>query len=89
MPRSIRLPTGQLLLNPGSVGLQAYTDEDPVRYSMELGTPDAHYAIIEKSAGRWVSANYTVPYDSASMATLATANNRPDWAKALLHGYVL
>jgi predicted phosphodiesterase len=46
VPRSVRLPSGQLIVNPGSVGLQAYTDDHPEPYRMELGTPDAHYAIV-------------------------------------------
>jgi predicted phosphodiesterase len=88
VPRSVRLPGGQLLVNPGSVGLQAYTDEHPEPYTMTLGTPDAHYAIVELTAARWLCAHYAVPYGHASMAQLAKARHRPEWEHALLSGYV-
>ena len=88
VPRSVRMPTGQLLVNPGSVGLQAYTDDHPEFYAMERGTPDAHYAIVEKVSTGWVSAHYAVQYDHVSMAMLAKTRNCPDWESALLRGYV-
>ena len=88
VPRGVRLPSGQLLVNPGSVGLQAYDDDFPEPYVMERGTPDAQYAIIEELASGWVSAQYAVPYDCSAMAKLARARNRPGWERALLRGYV-
>jgi predicted phosphodiesterase len=88
VPRSVRLPSGQLIVNPGSVGLQAYTDDHPEPYSMELGTPDAHYAIVESSRNGWLAAHYAVPYKNAPMAMLAKARNRQEWESALLRGYV-
>jgi predicted phosphodiesterase len=87
VPRSVRLPSGQLCVNPGSVGLQAYTDEHPEHYIMELGTPDARYAVVAKTANGWVCESYAVPYDHASMAKLAKARGRLDWERALLTGY--
>jgi predicted phosphodiesterase len=88
VPRSVRLPTGQLLVNPGSVGLQAYTDDHPAFYAMEQGSPDARYAIVEGTPAGWVSSHHAVPYDHRSMAQLARLRNRPDWENALLRGYV-
>ncbi len=88
VPRSVRLPGGQLVVNPGSVGLQAYADDHPEPYAMERGTPDAHYAIVESGHGGWRVAHYAVPYDHASMAGLAKARHRPEWERALLTGYV-
>jgi predicted phosphodiesterase len=88
VPRAVRLRSGQLCVNPGSVGVQAYTDDHPERYSMELGTPDAQYAIVEKSRGGWMYEHYAVIYDSAPMAALARARGRPDWEQSLLRGYV-
>lgn len=89
VPRSLRSSTGQLLVNSGSVGLQAYTGDEPESYSMELGTPDAHYAIVEKTPGGWTSSHHAIPYDHLSMAALARKRNRPEWEKALLSGYVV
>ncbi|MEO6278556.1 metallophosphoesterase family protein [Roseateles sp.] len=88
VPRTMRTASGQLLVNPGSVGLQAYVDDEPVRYVVERGTPDAQYAILEQSPAGWVSAHHTVPYDFRAMAQLAAQRQRPDWAQALLTGYV-
>lgn len=88
VPRSVRLPSGSLCVNPGSVGLQAYTDDHPEQYTMELGTPDAHYAVIAKTTGGWAGERYAVPYDNVSMAKLAKARGRLDWERALLSGYV-
>jgi predicted phosphodiesterase len=88
VPRSIRVASGQLLVNPGSVALQAYMDDHPQPYTMELGSPDAHYAIAERLSSGWVVAHYAVPYDTLSMAKLARLRDRPEWEQALLRGYV-
>lgn len=88
VPRVARTPAGQLLVNPGSVGLQAYVDDEPERYVVERGTPDAVYAIAERREGRWQASLHNVSYDSAPMAALALRNGRPDWARALTGGRV-
>lgn len=88
VPRCVRTETGQLLVNPGSVGLQAYIDADPHRYTVENGTPDARYAIAERHTGGWSCAHHAVPYDARPMAQLASSQGRPEWAQALLRGYV-
>jgi predicted phosphodiesterase len=86
MPRALRNAVGQLLVNPGSVGLQAYLDDDPPVHVVETGTTDARYAIVEQTAGRWTALLLAVPYDFKSMAVLAGRNGRPDWQHALLSG---
>lgn len=88
VPRSIRLATGQLLVNPGSVGLQAYDDDNPHFHAMEMGSTDARYAIIERNNREWTTALIAVPYDYRSMAALARLRGRPEWERALLTGYV-
>lgn len=88
VPRSVRLASDQLCVNPGSVGLQAYTDDHPQHYVMELGTPDAQYAVVERKLGGWVAEHYAVPYDTTLVAQLAKVRNRPEWERALLRGYV-
>ena len=90
-PRCLRTASGQrgqMLVNPGSIGLQAYVDDEPERYVLERGTPDANYAIVERADGTWRCSQHAVPYDHAAMAALAARNGRPDWAQALLTGYV-
>lgn len=86
VPRVVRASSGQLIVNPGSVGLQAYDDIHPHPHVVETGAPDARYAIVERLAGGWASTLISVPYDHASMAALAMANGRPDWASALATG---
>ncbi|WP_457420342.1 metallophosphoesterase family protein [Roseateles sp. P5_E7] len=88
LPRFLRTAAGQCLVNPGSVGLQAYVDDEPERYVVERGTPDATYAIVERIAGAWHGGQHAVPYDHRAVAALARQRGRPDWEQALLSGYV-
>lgn len=86
VPRSVRSARGQLLVNPGSVGLPAYDDIVPIPHVIETGSPDARYAIIEQHGDAWSAALVSVPYDHESMARLARLHHRPDWEWALLTG---
>ena len=86
--RSLRSLAGQCLVNPGSVGLPAYTDVYPGPHAVETGSPDARYAIVESSGEDWIVSLRSVPYDFKSMAHLARARGRPEWEHALLTGYV-
>lgn len=88
VPREMRTPAGQLLFNPGSVGLQAYRDDHPVPYKVENGSPDARYAILEKDRRGWQVVHIALPYDHAAMARLARERGRPEWEQALLTGHV-
>jgi predicted phosphodiesterase len=86
--RSVRTRQGGLIVNPGSVGLQAYQDDYPYPHVVETGSPDARYAIVECRAAGWVVEMFTVPYDHQKMAELARLRGRPDWEHALLTGYM-
>jgi len=86
--RSVRTRRGQVIVNPGSVGLPAYDDIHPTPHVIETGSPDARYAIVEKSQDGWVVSLLSVPYDHRSMAQLASRHGRLDWEHALLTGYV-
>ena len=86
VPRSVRLATGQLMVNPGSVGLQAFDDEATGYHVMETGSPDARYAMIEKVSSGWLVEQRCVPYDQEAMAALARRRGFPDWEVALLRG---
>ena len=89
MPRSITLPDGRLIVNPGSVGLQAYDDDHLYPHVMENGTPHARYAIVEDDAqGRWHAQFHQVEYDWETQARLALAHGRPDWVVPLRSGRV-
>ena len=85
-PHSVRLPDNRLIVNPGSVGLQAYTDDVPYPHIMETGTPDARYSIVQKKNANWQTENIIVEYDRESAALRASANGREDWARWLRTG---
>jgi putative phosphoesterase len=86
--RCVRSATGQLIVNPGSVGQPAYADDAPYPHHVETGSPDARYAIVEKCAGHWQAILIALPYDYRSMAALAKSHGRLDWECALLTGYM-
>ena len=86
VPRVVRTATGRVVVNPGSVGLQAYADDEPFRYTVEMRSPDARYAIVERVDGHWVTTLIAVPYEHEPMARLAEARQRPEWAAALRTG---
>ena len=88
VPGAVRSRSGQLVVNPGSVGLQAYDDDHPFGYRIENGSPDARYAILEERDGRWSTQLRAVPYDFAPMAALARDQTRPEWAAGLATGYL-
>lgn len=84
IPRVMRC--GKLtIVNPGSVGLQAYTDDDPP-HSMSTGSPHARYAVIAHKANKWNASLLAVEYDWESAAALALSNGRPDWSGWLRTG---
>ena len=86
IPRKLRLADGRLIVNPGSVGLQAYDDDTPYAHAMESGSPHARYAIVEQHNGLWKAELKAVEYDWESAALVALSNNRPDWLNALRTG---
>lgn len=86
IPRKLKLADGRLIVNPGSVGLQAYDDDTPWPHAMESGSPHARYAIVERRHGEWDVTFRAVDYDWASAASVAMRNNRPDWLSALRTG---
>ena len=87
VPRAVRSAAGCLIVNPGSVGLQAYDDDHLHYHVMQNGSTDARYAIVERSADSWSAALIAVPYAWQTMAALAERNGRPDWAYAIATGY--
>jgi predicted phosphodiesterase len=88
LPRVVRLRDGRVVVNPGSVGLPGYRWDVPVDHVVEAGTPDACYAILERTTGGWSVTVRYVPYDNMRMAELAARNGNPVWASALATGWV-
>src|SRR6185295_11983402 len=85
MARVVGLDDGRLIVNPGSVGLPAYTDPAPIKHSMEMGAPHARYAVLErkKAADPWQVSFRVVAYDWNAAADRAAAKGREDWARWL------
>lgn len=82
LPRIATLEDGRTIANPGSVGLQAYDDDHPVPYRVEVGDPCARYAIVD---GLAVTLR-AIDYDYAAAARRADANGSAGWAVALRTG---
>lgn len=87
VPRLVAFDAQITIVNPGSVGLPAWRDDDDApSYGAETGSPHARYAIAERGAAGWSVALLAVAYDWASAARRADANARPAWAHALRTG---
>jgi putative phosphoesterase len=88
VPRSLRNARGQLLVNPGSVGVPGYAASTPYPHLVQNGSPDARYAIVERHEDRWQSCLIAVPYDFGPMAEMAGRRGRPQWQSVIATGYV-
>ncbi len=86
VPRAVQCG-GVLVVNPGSVGLQAYDDNHPYLHVIENRTPHARYALLEKTRQGWQVELLAVPYDHMAQASVAERRQRPDWAHALATGF--
>lgn len=80
--RIVTLSDGRRVANPGSVGLQAYTDNHPAFYAVENGDPLARYALVQGTAVELRA----IPYDHLPAAAKAAREGRDDWAEALRSG---
>lgn len=85
-PRVVHLTNGQMVVNPGSVGMPAYTDDEPFVHSMESYSPHASYALLESGEFGWTVMLCRVPYDVAAAVQAAQAQDRSDWAHFLSTG---
>jgi putative phosphoesterase len=86
-PRLVELPDGRWVLNPGSVGLQAYRDHGEPPWAIGSGSPYARYALLHRVDGRWRVEPRAIPYDWAGAAAAARANGREDWAIPIETGW--
>lgn len=89
LPRCITLSTGQIVINPGSVGLQAFKSETPSKHIIENNTPDASYVILTVEDNNYAVQPVRVAYDYEKAALKAEENNRKDWAYSLRTGKIL
>jgi putative phosphoesterase len=84
--REARLADGRFIVNPGSVGLQAYRELSPYPHVVECGTPHARYAVIEKTGETWGARFQTVEYDWNLAANASLANGFTQYESALRTG---
>ena len=75
-----------MIINPGSVGLPSYSDDQPYPHVMETGTPQARYAVLTRNAAGWEVEQVSVAYDHEQAAAVAERNGRSDWAAWLKTG---
>lgn len=87
LPQRVRVHETLLVVNPGSVGLPAYKDLSPVPHRMEVGSPDARYAIVEIAGPRIAVVHLSVPYDHREAAAIAASAGFEAWSRTLLTGY--
>lgn len=87
--RAVGLEDGRLVVNPGSVGLPAFTDAEPVKHAMEMGAPHARYAVLDrkKAADPWQVSFRVVAYDWDGASASAAKKGREDWARWIGTGY--
>ena len=88
IPRAVTLSDGKLIINPGSVGLPAYSDNEPVMHRIENHSHHASYCIIEQYTDSWQVEFIRVPYDYLQAVAAAKSRDRHDWAYALATGRV-
>ena len=88
--RSMAVAGGPLVVNPGSVGLQAYEDQHPYSHVIEGGSPHARWGLVERrpNGGGWHVQLRATAYDWLSAAAQAETNGRGDWADALRSGFM-
>ncbi|QDK81220.1 metallophosphoesterase family protein [Spirosoma sp. KCTC 42546] len=87
LPRIVK--AGQkVIVNPGSVGLQAYEDDSPIYHKMESGSPFARYCIVTFEGDLKTIDLIAVDYNVEAAARCAEKNNRDDWANRLRNGFV-
>ena len=86
--RVVQLSSGQLIINPGSVGVPAYDDDVPNYHEMQNHSPLASYAVLEKQDSSWQVDLLKIPYDVDSAVEQAQRQGREDWAYWIKTGRV-
>lgn len=76
MPRVVQV--GDVtVVNPGSIGMPAYTDEIPISHAIETGAPHARYAVVTREpSGVWSANLRAVAYDWDRAAEQARTNGK-------------
>ena len=85
-PGHVYLPDGRLVVNPGSVGLQAFIGHLPLDHAISNGSPHARYAVVHRIGTGWQVEHVEIEYDWESASRTALNNGRKDWAYWLERG---
>lgn len=75
-----------LVINAGSVGLQAFTDDKPAPHHVSTGSPHARYAIVTIREHGNAIEEVVLSYEWERAAAQAEQHGRADWAKWLRTG---
>ncbi len=78
---TIYINQNKIIINPGSVGLPAYIENNPIIHKMESGNPFTYYTIIERYYSNYNIKNVALKYDFEIAFEMAKLNGRKDWAK--------
>jgi len=76
------------IINPGSVGLQAYEDELPIYHKIESFNNLAQYCLIDIEGNEFKTEQIYLQYDYDKAVKCAADNNRMDWANWIKYGKV-
>jgi predicted phosphodiesterase len=86
VPRVVELSSGQLIVNAGSVGLPAYTDNHPVVHSMQTYSSHASYTMLQQLSEGWKVQQMNIPYAVEDAVAAAIRQERFDWVRYLATG---
>jgi predicted phosphodiesterase len=89
IPRCTNLSNGQVILNPGSVGIQAFKEDSPTEHIIENGYNEATYIILDVDSTQYNVELVKVAYDFEKAALKAESNGQNDWAYTLRTGKYL
>jgi len=87
LPRVVRLPDGRTIVNPGSVGCPAFTDDAPIRHGVANGSPHARYAVVADEGNAYRADLIAIAYDWSAAADEASRNGFQDWSDWLRTGH--
>ena len=89
IPRCANLSSGQVVINPGSVGLQAFKNNHPKKHIIQNNKNEASYVVLSVEEQEYAIELVNVKYDYEKAALKAEENGRKDWAYSLRTGKVL
>lgn len=87
--RCVNLSNGQVVINPGSIGLQAFKSSNPCLHNIENLSPKASYIILDINKNEYNIVLHSVSYDYKKAINKANIRDEKAWAYALEYAKVL